>query len=149
MFGLILVIDALIAWGFMSLHHWLAYAAAGAVIGATIALLWFLGNIQQTSEFWRGSGPLWMRLLFGNPSRHLIKYSKRYKCHIGKLGQIESGACWIVGTLLLIFIDRGLYYSAAIMFVITWMLCIFLSEIYFRRMYSQHRFTRVRDDPDA
>ena len=149
MFGLILLINALIGWGFMSLHHWLAYAAAGVVMGVSIALLWFLGKIQQTAEFWRGAGPWWMRFLFGNPSRHLIKYSKRYKCNIGKLGQAESLVFWILGALLLIYIDRGLYLSAAITFLIAWILCIYLSEIYFRRMYSKHQFTRVREDPDV
>jgi hypothetical protein len=148
LFGLILLINALIGWGLMSLHYWLAYAAAGAVIGASIALLWFLGDIQQTAEFWRGSGPWWMRFLFGDPSKHhLINYSKRYKCNIGKLGKVESLAFWLLGTLLLIYIDRGLYSSAAIMFLITWILCICLSEMYFRRMYSKHRFTRIREDP--
>jgi hypothetical protein len=150
LFGLILLVNALIGWGFMSLHHWLAYAAAGTVMGASIALLWFLGKIQQTAEFWRGTGPLWMRFLFGDPSKHhLIKYSKRYKCHIGKLGQVESLVFGILGTLLLIYIDRGLYFSAAIMFLITWILCVYLSEMYFRRMYSKHRFTRIREDPDV
>ena len=56
---------------------------------------------------------------------------------------------WLLGTLLLIYIDKGLYFSAAIMFLITWILCVYLSEMYFRRMYSQHRFTRVREDPEA
>jgi hypothetical protein len=150
LFGLILLINALIGWGLMSLHHWLAYAAAGAVIGASIALLWFLGDIQQTAEFWRGTGPRWMRFLFGDPSKHhLIKYSKRYKCNIGKLGQAESLVFWLLGALLLIYIDRGLYFSAAIMFLIIWILCVYLSEMYFRRMYSKHRFTRIREDPDV
>jgi hypothetical protein len=134
----------------MSLHHWIAYAAAGAVIGESIALLWFLGKIQQTAEFWRGTGPRWMRFFFGDPSKHLlVKYSKRYKCNIGKLGQAESLVFVILGALLLIGIDRGLYLPAAIMSLITWILCIYLSEMYFRRMYSQHRFTRVREDPEA
>ena len=149
MFGLIFLINALVGWGLMSLHHWLAYAAAGAVIGASIALFWFLGDIQQTAEYWRGAGPWWIRFLFGNPSKqHVFKYSKRYKCNIGKLGKVESLVFWLLGTLLLIYIDRGLYSSAAIMFLITWILCVCLSEMYFRRMYSRHRFTRIREDSD-
>ncbi len=152
-FGLILLCNALIAWGLISLHYWLAYAIVGVVFGISAALFWFLGSVHQTIEFWRGPGPRWMHFLFGDPNKQRVLRhpSKQYKCNIGKLGKLESLVYGPLGTFILIHIHSiysELPYYVAILFLITWILCICLSEIYFRRMYSKHRFTRIREDSD-
>ena len=152
-FGLITLCSGLIAWGLISLHHWLAYAAAGIVIGVGMALFWFLGSIQQTVEYWSGAGPRWMPFLFGNPKiteEKFHAFSKHYKCNAGKWLKIESILLGLLVAVLLRYLgirDRT-YSYAAMMFPITWVLCVCLSEIYFRTMYYVHKFNRIREDSD-
>jgi len=143
----------LMCWGLISLHHWLAYVVVGTIIGASGATIWFWGNIMQTIEYWHGTGPRWMHFLFGNPKtfeRNVYKRSKQLKLIAGKLLKIYDVLSGFFVTVLLVFLCFGdvRYRYGAITFPITWILCIYLSEVYFRKMYARHRFTRIREDSD-
>ena len=152
-FWLIFLLNSLICWGLISLHHWLASAMVGAIIGASIALYWFWGSIQQTVEYWCGAGPRWMHFLFANPKiteRNIRKISKRYKCSAGKFLKVESLVVALFAEVILTRarIPGETYHYAAILFPITWILCVCLSELYFKRAYARNRFTRIQEDSD-
>ena len=137
--------------GLIFIHHWLAYAVAGICLGFIAAVYYILGHVHQTIEFWKGTGPRWMRRIFGVPGRlSFISFSKGYKVNIGKLGKAESIFFGVSGTLFLIFFSmhNSLYIGMTVIFLITWLVSVFFTERYFRKMYSQHRFTRIREDSE-
>lgn len=153
-FGVILLCNGLIAWGLISLHHWLAYAVASVIIGASSALFWFFGNVQQTVEYWRGTSPRLVRFFLGNPritEQNICKLSMRYKSNVGKHLKVQSLVLGLGFTSFFVYrsISENLYLILAIICPITWILGVFLSELYFKHSYARHRFTRIRDDSDV
>jgi hypothetical protein len=147
---LVRILIWLIFFGLIFLDRLFALLMACAILGISSTLTWFLGNISQTVEYWNCSGPRWMRFLGGNPKiveRNIMKVSKRYKCNSGnyiKILALVEGV-FIVMLILLVFISSS---YVVIGYLLIWMLGIYVSETYFKRMYSRGRFTRISEDSD-
>lgn len=145
-FPLILYVAAGLAfWGLVSIHHWLAYAASGCILGCGIALLWTRGTAYQYTEFWNCTYPRRMLIIIGAPpigdSFSFVTPKWYYNGNLPTARPLLGGVIGtIVFTVLAITTDK-LFIGFAIMFTITWIAGILLSKRYFEK----HKFTTVKD----
>ena len=127
------------------LHNCFADAFLGIIWGVYLALWWTMGNVTQVIEFWNGSCPRWIYLIFGPPtiSLDLLKSSVRLKRFSVKIAKPMVLYSFLILTLVLIEGSIKGTYSLliAITFPTTWILCVGLSELYFRRK----KYNRVKD----
>jgi hypothetical protein len=135
-FGFITLALGLGAIGVLMIDCWITPYLFWIMWGMCTAMTWIIANVYQTTEFWRGTCPRWIYLIFGRPTdRTKTYFSKGYM-----LFPTKYARGFALGYGLLLIIVALTTTKIAVISPITWLLCVCLSEWYFRR-----RYTKIKD----
>jgi len=130
----------LVCLGLIVLDYWATAALAGIVGGVFVTLVWAGANALQSVEYWRGTCPRWMFRLFGEPrDQETSKISAHSSYIITKTMAVIFGVTGTVG-FIIAGIEGTCHIILAILFPVTLILGVGLSELHFR-----HRYTRITD----
>lgn len=110
---------------------------AGITIGLAISLIWVMGSVQETAEYWNGTSPQWMQFIHKQlRKQNLLIQSKVQTYNADKM------LCLVLGLFGVVIInserDKINWWVELLSFLTTWILVICLSEWYIRR-----KFTRI------
>jgi hypothetical protein len=115
----------------------LTQAFAGIAVGLAVSVFWVTGCAQQTAEYWRGSGPRWMKSIYRQlHKQNLLIQTKVQKYNASKgLSLILA----LFGSVMIRTMRDSMvnWWVELISFLTTWILVIALSEWYFRRNFTR------------
>lgn len=109
---------------------------AGITIGLAVSLFWVMGSVQQTAEYWNGTGPWWMQFIYKQlHKQNLLIQAKVQKYNADKMLCLVLG---LFGAVMLNGVrDKINWWVALLSFLIIWILGICLSEWYIRRKFHR------------
>jgi hypothetical protein len=126
-----------VSFGLAMIDNCCTYALVGIIWGILAALWWTWGSVIQAIEFWDGTCPRWIYLIYGRWTGNSIYSSLPGRLERFVVKSIKPVTLFYCLLFTWLFIDvsiEGTYSLAvAITFSITWIVCICMSERYFRR----------------
>ncbi len=111
---------------------WFADAAYASVLALVFVLLWVMGKIWQTNEYWYGRVPSWMIWIASKPKdAQIFNIPKRHMNLIPKIFCVLMA----IGTVIAHVENEERIFP--ILFSTVLVIGIILVEVYFRRKYIQ------------